>query len=119
MLRIVLDTNVLIASISQKSPYHWVWKAFVEGKYELCISTEILDEYAEIIERFYSVADAENTLAHIMLSPNTVQIIRYYEWNAIIQDPDDNRSMHPQIPLIVLLPQMRTTLSQKTNTSIF
>ena len=91
MLRIVLDTNVLVASISQKSPYHWVWKAFVEGKYELCISTEILDEYAEIIEKFYSVADADNTLAHIMLSPNTVQIIRYYEWNAITQDPDDNK----------------------------
>ena len=91
MLRIVLDTNVLVASISQKSPYHWVWKAFVEGKYELCISTEILDEYAEIIEKFYSVADADNTLAQIMLSPNTVQIIRYYEWNAIAQDPDDNK----------------------------
>jgi uncharacterized protein len=91
MLRIVLDTNVLVASISQKSPYHWVWKAFVEGKYQLCLSTDILDEYAEVIERFFSVTDAENTLNQILLSQNTVQIVKYYEWNAIVNDPDDNK----------------------------
>lgn len=91
MLRIVLDTNVLVASISQKSPYHWVWLYFVEGKYELCVSTEILNEYAEIIERYFSVRDAENTLNQILLSPNVIQIIRYYEWNAISQDPDDHK----------------------------
>lgn len=91
MLRIVLDTNVLVASISQKSPFHWVWEAFVQGKYQLCITTDILDEYAEIIERYFSIADAENTLAQIMLGQNTVQIIRYYQWNAIKQDPDDNK----------------------------
>ncbi len=95
MLRIVLDTNVLVASISQKSPFHWVWKAFIEGKYQLCITTDILDEYAEIIERYFSIIDAENTLAQIMLGNNIVQIVRYYEWNAIEQDPDDNRSGEP------------------------
>jgi len=84
MLRIVLDTNVLVASISQKSPFHWVWEAFVQGKYQLCITTDILDEYAEIIERYFSIADAENTLAQIMLGQNTVQIIRYYQWNALL-----------------------------------
>lgn len=95
MLRIVLDTNVLVASISRKSPFHWVWEAFVQGKYQLCITTDILDEYAEIIERYFSTTDAENTLTQIMLSQNIVQIIRYYEWNAIEQDPDDNRNGEP------------------------
>jgi len=91
MLRIVLDTNILVASISQRSPFHWVWKAFIEGKYQLCITTDILDEYAEIIERYFSVIDAENTLGQIMLGQNIIQIVRYYEWNAIEQDPDDNK----------------------------
>ena len=67
MLRIVLDTNVLVASISQKSPFHWVWTAFLQEKYQLCITTDILDEYAEIIERYFSITDAENTLAQIMV----------------------------------------------------
>ena len=91
MLRIVLDTNVLVASISRKSPFHWVWVAFLEGKYQLCVTTDILDEYAEIIERYFSEIDAENTLTQIMLSDNVVKIIRFYEWNAIEQDADDNK----------------------------
>ncbi|MEA5259278.1 putative toxin-antitoxin system toxin component, PIN family [Arcicella aquatica] len=91
MLRIVLDTNVLVASISRKSPFHWVWQAFLQEKYQLCITTDILDEYAEIIERYFSVKDAENTLTQIMMSKNVIQIIRFYEWNAIEQDPDDNK----------------------------
>ncbi len=89
MMRIVLDTNVLVASISRRSPYHWVWQSFIQGKYQLCITTDILEEYAEIIERFFSVTDAEHTLTQIMLQKNVVQIIRYYDWNVIEQDPDD------------------------------
>ncbi|MEO7211411.1 putative toxin-antitoxin system toxin component, PIN family [Mucilaginibacter sp.] len=91
MLRIVLDTNVLVASISRRSPYHWVWKSFLQSKYKLCITTDILDEYAEIVERFFSVVDAEHTLTQIMLQTNVVKIIRYYEWNIIEKDPDDNK----------------------------
>jgi putative PIN family toxin of toxin-antitoxin system len=91
MLRIVLDTNVLVASISQKSPFYWVWEGFLQGRYELCVTTEILEEYAEIIERYFTAVDAENTLNQIMLSDNVVQIIRYYEWNVIEQDADDNK----------------------------
>jgi putative PIN family toxin of toxin-antitoxin system len=91
MLRIVLDTNVLVASISRRSPHHWVWQSFIQGKYQLCITTDILDEYAEIIERFFSAADAEYTLTQITLQKNVIPIIRYYDWNVIEQDPDDNK----------------------------
>jgi putative PIN family toxin of toxin-antitoxin system len=91
MIRIVLDTNVLVASISRQSPFHWVWQSFLQGKYELCITTDILEEYAEVIERYFSFADAEFTLTEIMLHENIVQIIRYFEWNIIEKDPDDNK----------------------------
>lgn len=91
MLRVVLDTNILVASISRKSPYHWVWQAFLNQQYSLCVTSDILDEYAEIIERYFSVIDADNTLNQIMMSSNIVQIIRFYEWNVIEQDPDDNK----------------------------
>ena len=91
MIRVVLDTNVLVASISRQSPYHWVWQAFLTGKYQLCITTDILDEYAEVIERYFSAIDADNTLTQIMLQKNTIQIIRYFKWNVIELDPDDNK----------------------------
>ena len=50
MLRkVVLDTNVLLVSISERSRLHWVFSSLLEGKYVLCVTTDILSEYAEII----------------------------------------------------------------------
>jgi putative PIN family toxin of toxin-antitoxin system len=91
MLRVVLDTNVLVAAISRQSPYHWVWQSFLQGKYELCITTDILNEYAEIIERYFSAKDAEYALTQIILQKNIVHTIRYFEWNIMEKDPDDNK----------------------------
>ena len=91
MIRIVLDTNVLVASISRQSPYHWVWQAFLQNKYSLCITTDILNEYSEIIERYFSAIDADYTLNQIMLQTNSVHIIRYFDWNVMVNDPDDNK----------------------------
>ena len=53
MEHIVLDTNCLILSLPPKSRYHKVWEAFVEGRYALCASNEILEEYEEIVSRFW------------------------------------------------------------------
>ena len=49
MKSIVLDTNCLIASLPSRSLYHQAWSDFVEGKYILCVSNEILTEYEEIL----------------------------------------------------------------------
>lgn len=49
--RIVLDTNCLIAALSRHSEYYPVWSEFQAGKYILCVSNEILEEYEEIIEK--------------------------------------------------------------------
>ncbi|MBQ9232271.1 MAG: PIN domain-containing protein [Prevotella sp.] len=46
---IVLDTNCLLQSISQRSKYYTVWESFILGKYTLCVSNEILEEYEEIL----------------------------------------------------------------------
>ncbi|MBQ2339897.1 MAG: PIN domain-containing protein, partial [Bacteroidaceae bacterium] len=46
--RIVLDTNCLLVSISKYGEAYPVWRAFLEGRYTLCVSTEILEEYEEI-----------------------------------------------------------------------
>ena len=50
-MNIVLDTNSLIMSIASKSPYRSVWQAFLGGDYNLCISNEIMEEYAEVLAR--------------------------------------------------------------------
>jgi rRNA-processing protein FCF1 len=48
-LKIVLDTNVLLVSISLKSKYRPIFDAFLSEEYELCVTTDILMEYEEII----------------------------------------------------------------------
>lgn len=52
--RVVLDTNCLLQSISRKGRYYRVWRAFLDGEYDLCITTDILEEYEEIIGRYTS-----------------------------------------------------------------
>lgn len=46
---VVLDTNCLVQSLPAKSPYHKIWEDFLQGKFMLCVSNEILNEYEEII----------------------------------------------------------------------
>ncbi len=42
---IVLDTNVVLVPISSKSPYHCILEQFIDGAYDLGITTEVLMEY--------------------------------------------------------------------------
>ena len=68
---IVLDTNCLVQIISAHSPYRPAWQAFREGRYILCVSNDILNEYAEILERVANAAVAHNIVNAIARSPYT------------------------------------------------
>ena len=68
---IVIDTNCLVQMLSIHSPYRLAWQAFREGRYTLCVSNEILDEYHEILERLASAEFAFNIVNAIVRSPFT------------------------------------------------
>ena len=38
MDNIVLDTNVLVMSLSSKNRYRYIWQSFVDGRFTLCIT---------------------------------------------------------------------------------
>ena len=88
---IVLDTNCLLQSLSRRSTYYKVWEDFVLGKYTLCISNSILEEYEEIIAEKTTPNLAKNVVDLIVKSENVVQVNTYYHWNLITADPDDNK----------------------------
>ncbi len=88
---IVLDTNVLLVSISSKSPYHCIFKKLIDGAYDLGITTEILMEYEEIIERKFNSEVAKDTIRTLLALPNAEKINVYYNWNLIEADSDDNK----------------------------
>lgn len=44
-MKIVFDSNVLISSLGLKSNLRPVWRSFIEGRYQLVVSEDILKEY--------------------------------------------------------------------------
>ena len=90
-MRIVVDTNCLIQSIGFRSNYRVVWDAFLAGKYTMCVSNEILDEYYEILQRLFRPAFAETVINAIVESPYVEFVNPYFNFNMIAADPDDNK----------------------------
>ncbi len=91
MMRVVLDTNCLIASLSKRGRYYRVWKGLQLGEYVMCVSNEILLEYAEIIAQKTSPLIADNVIEFLLNSPFVEQITPYYRFQLISSDPDDNK----------------------------
>lgn len=90
-MRIVLDTNCFLAILPKQSIYRPVFNAYREGKFELAISTEILEEYAEIFEQKMTPEISENIIELILKKPNSIKTEVFYRWGLIISDYDDNK----------------------------
>lgn len=90
-MNIVLDTNSLIMSIAPKSPYRSVWQAFLGGDYNLCISNEIMEEYAEVLARNISPRVSEAIVYTILTRPNVIRKDPHYSFGLIEADKDDNK----------------------------
>lgn len=90
-MRIVLDTNCFLAILPKQSIYRPVFNAYREGKFELAISTEILEEYAEIFEQKMTPEISENIIELILKQPNSIKTEVFYRWGLIISDYDDNK----------------------------
>ena len=90
-MKIVLDTNCLLISLSDKSPYRCVWDAFVQGQLTLCYTTAMIEEYEELLWRLSSPVTVFRTMEMLLDSPNVVRVTPYFRWNLIPIDPDDNK----------------------------
>jgi len=92
MENIVLDTNCLISSLKRTSIYYPVWRDFMLGKYCLCFSDEILDEYEEIIEQRTGSSEIAHSVVNAIINrSNTRHIEVYYHFDLIKADKDDNK----------------------------
>ncbi len=91
MRRICLDTNCLLMCLPSKSPYHAIWSDFLEGHLGICVSSEILFEYEEIISQKISSRFASILLESLINRPNLVRINPTWRFNLISKDPDDNK----------------------------
>lgn len=90
-MKVVLDTNVLLVSISSKSRFRPIFDAFITEKYDLCVTTDILAEYEEVLFRHMGSELTEYALQLIENAPNVTWTIKYFKWHLIKSDPDDNK----------------------------
>lgn len=91
-MKIVLDTNCLLQIIFPQSYHKEVWEAFLEQKYVICFTNEILFEYREIIERRTGDAQfAEDVVELLLAMPNVELLTPFYHFGLIKSDPDDNK----------------------------
>jgi len=90
-VKIVLDTNILWVSISRRSKTHRVISELIKGTYILCVTTDILDEYEEIISQKLGQDTAKSIMELLDNLPNVEYITKYYRWELIEQDYDDNK----------------------------
>lgn len=95
MQKIVIDTNVIVSSLIQRSyPYKIIHELFVDDKFVLCVSEELMSEYYGVLSRpkFAKFSDfsgrAESLLADIEIKAKKfVPRIKV----DLISDKDDNK----------------------------
>jgi len=90
-VKVVIDTNVLLVIVPQHSPFVPVYKSFLDGRFRLLITTEILLEYEEQLKSRYSSYSINEELIKIIEKQNTDLVIPDFKWNLISADPDDNK----------------------------
>ena len=91
MRHVVVDTNCLLRMIPLRSKYRPAWESFLDGKYILCVSNEIVSEYMEILTAKVSSTFAENIVGAILRSPFVRRFDPQFHFNLIEADPDDNK----------------------------
>lgn len=91
MRQIVLDTNCLLQSLPSHSPYHKIWTEILAGHISLCVNSEILNEYEEILAIKTTTEIAHNVVETIARLHTTIFQETYIHFGLIEADPDDNK----------------------------
>lgn len=90
-MRVVLDTNVLLAALPRTSDSHLIFLELIGGSYDLCLTSDILNEYEEVFQQRANPQVAALALDVLGILPNLLPVTKYYFWRLITVDPDDNK----------------------------
>ena len=91
MLKIVLDTNVLISAIGYNSPNRIIFDKIISEDLILCVTNDIMLEYSEVISRKITSSIARNIYNFLRNATNVYVFDVYFNWELIINDKSDNK----------------------------
>ncbi|MFN2458786.1 MAG: putative toxin-antitoxin system toxin component, PIN family [Chitinophagaceae bacterium] len=87
----VIDTNVLLVSISSYSATHWIYKLLLESKFQIAYTTDILIEYEEQVSKHWHSQVATAVIQSLIEIPNAIPVTVFYKLHLISSDEDDNK----------------------------
>ena len=90
-LKVVLDTNIILSSISSKSPYKIIFDKIFSGEIDVFVTTEILLEYEEKIEQNFNEKLAKTTIQSLEILENVINTDIHFQFKLIQDDEDDNK----------------------------
>ena len=76
-MKVVIDTNLMLVMLPEKSADHDLFLALLNGEYEFCVTPDILLEYEEIIARKNGAAIASAAIELLVSLPNVHFVNRY------------------------------------------
>lgn len=91
MLRLVIDTNVLISSFFGGNPKKVIdlWR---RGRAILCITHEVLEEYLRVIARLSIAPETKSKVVAILQEQRNIELIIPSRHYAVIrEDPEDDK----------------------------
>ena len=95
MQKIVIDTNVLVSSIIQKSYPHFILhELWINDKIRLCISPELIAEYYDVLRRrkFARYADFFIAAEMLLTDIDTKALLFHPKIKVkLLRDKDDNK----------------------------
>ena len=94
MQKVVIDTNVIVSALIQRSyPNLIISQLFIDQKFQLCVSDELLSEYYEVLTRpKFSRFHDFFIRAELLLVEIEAKAIKYFPTIKLelISDVDDN-----------------------------
>jgi len=90
-MKVVLDTNIILASAYHKSRYNIIFEYLLKNKYHIFLTTNIYFEYKEKLQQIFNVTVATYIIKTLKTLPNVHKINTFYDMNIITNDPDNNK----------------------------
>jgi len=88
---VVIDTNVLLVSVSSRSKYHWLYQLILNEQVQIAYTNEILAEYEEQLASHWHPDVAIAVTRSLTELPNALSTTIYYNLRLIDKDEDDNK----------------------------